>query len=138
MVKIKVRCNNNTCVKEYTYTSPLSKEQIELLEFPIRKNYAGVYTDLDKNMYPKTADNIGTCPRCNNGLLIKIKSSNINHPSHYNSGKFEVIDVIEDWKLGFNLGNALKYIGRAEHKGTKVDDLNKAIWYIQRELNKSI
>ena len=58
----------------------------------------------------------------------------VNHPNHYNKGKFEVIDVIEDWGLGFNLGNAVKYIGRCEHKGNKKQDLEKALWYIKREL----
>ena len=58
----------------------------------------------------------------------------VNHPNHYNKGKFEVIDVIEDWHLGFNLGNAIKYIGRCEHKENKKQDLEKALWYIKREL----
>ena len=58
----------------------------------------------------------------------------VNHPNHYNKGKFEVIDVIEDWRLGFNLGNAIKYIGRCEHKENKKQDLEKALWYIKREL----
>ena len=60
----------------------------------------------------------------------------VNHPKHYNVGKFETIDVIEDWRLNFNLGNAVKYISRCEHKGSKVDDIKKAIWYLQRELDK--
>ena len=58
----------------------------------------------------------------------------VNHPNHYNKGKFEVIDVTEDWGLGFNLGNAIKYIGRCEHKENKKQDLEKALWYIKREL----
>lgn len=58
------------------------------------------------------------------------------HPSHYNSGKIEVIDAIEDWKLGFNDGNAVKYIGRHRMKGTPQADLEKAIWYLTRELMK--
>jgi len=63
-------------------------------------------------------------------------SSNVNHPSHYNQGKFEVIDVIEDWNLGFCLGNAIKYIARCPFKGHPVEDLDKAIWYIEREKQK--
>ena len=58
----------------------------------------------------------------------------VNHPSHYNSGKIEVIDFIEDQKLGFNLGNAVKYTARAEHKENDVEDLKKAIWYLTREV----
>lgn len=59
----------------------------------------------------------------------------INHPKHYNFGKLEVIDVIEDWKLGFSLGNAIKYIARAPHKGTQLEDLKKARWYLDREIS---
>lgn len=66
---------------------------------------------------------------------IEIKEM-VNHPSHYNKGKFEVIEVIEDWNLNFNLGNAVKYISRCEHKGNKKQDLEKAVWYLQRELDK--
>lgn len=61
----------------------------------------------------------------------------VNHPSHYNQGKYEVIDVIEDWKLDFCLGNAIKYIARAEYKENKIEDLKKAIWYINREIEES-
>jgi hypothetical protein len=60
--------------------------------------------------------------------------SNVDHPAHYNTGKFEVIDVIEDWKLNFNLGNVVKYISRADHKGKALEDLKKAAWYLQREI----
>lgn len=59
---------------------------------------------------------------------------NVNHPNHYNVGSIEVIDAILDWKLGFCLGNAIKYIARCEHKNNKREDLNKAIWYIQKEI----
>lgn len=63
-------------------------------------------------------------------------SNNINHPKHYNVGNIEPISVIEDWKLGFNLGNTIKYIARAEHKNSKLEDLKKAKWYLDRECNK--
>lgn len=65
----------------------------------------------------------------------------INHPPHYAEGrKYEPIVVIEAWGLGFNLGNALKYISRAGRKDpAKVEeDLRKAIWYIDRELSRSL
>lgn len=60
----------------------------------------------------------------------------VDHPQHYNVGKYEAIDVIEDWNLNFNLGNAVKYISRADHKGNKYQDIEKAIWYLQRELQR--
>ena len=60
----------------------------------------------------------------------------VNHPSHYNQGKFEAIDVIEDWQLNFNLGNTVKYISRAGHKDDIVQDLKKALWYLDREIKR--
>lgn len=60
----------------------------------------------------------------------------VNSPKHYNVGKIEVIEAIEEWKLNFNLGNAIKYIARCEHKENKKQDLEKAKWYIERELRK--
>jgi hypothetical protein len=58
----------------------------------------------------------------------------INHPAHYTFGAIEVIDAIEAWSLGFNLGNAVKYIARAAHKGRLQEDLEKARWYLDREI----
>lgn len=63
------------------------------------------------------------------------KKEMVNHPSHYNSGKIEVIDFIEDQKFGFNSGNAVKYISRASHKGKEIEDLKKSIWYLEREVS---
>ena len=60
----------------------------------------------------------------------------VDHPSHYNMGKYEAIDVIEDWNLNFNLGNAVKYISRAGHKDDIVQDLKKSLWYIDREIQR--
>ena len=61
----------------------------------------------------------------------------VNHPDHYNVGAIEVIDAIEAWKLGFHLGNAVKYIARANHKpnAPAVQDLKKAIWYLGRYMD---
>lgn len=71
---------------------------------------------------------------CN--CMEKNQIDNVNSPTHYNIGKIEVIEAIEDWKLNFNLGNAIKYITRCEHKENKKQDLEKAKWYIERELRK--
>lgn len=65
-----------------------------------------------------------------------VEDCKINHPNHYNTGKIEAIEVIEDWNLGFCLGNAIKYISRADYKGNRKSDLQKAIWYINREIEK--
>ena len=57
----------------------------------------------------------------------------VNHPGHYNSGKYEAIDVIEDagFGEGFCLGSALKYILRAKHKENYIEDIKKAQWYLE-------
>jgi hypothetical protein len=59
------------------------------------------------------------------------------HPSHYNGGKIEVIDAIEDWRMGFNDGNVIKYVARHRMKLTPQQDLEKAFWYLTRELMKA-
>ena len=61
-------------------------------------------------------------------------TDNINHPSHYKGRGLECIQVIEAFGLGFCLGNAVKYILRAGKKGCKKEDLQKAIWYLSREV----
>lgn len=60
--------------------------------------------------------------------------SNVDHPNHYNKKGFEVIDIIEAFELGFNLGNSIKYILRAKFKENKIEDLKKAQWYLNREI----
>ena len=65
-------------------------------------------------------------------------TDNVNHPQHY-GGKdnpYEVIKVVEAWELNFNLGNTVKYIGRAGKKGSYLEDLKKAAWYLNREIEK--
>lgn len=68
--------------------------------------------------------------------LLRKQPDPVNHPPHYVFGKFEVIDVIEDWGLGFSLGNAVKYIARAGRKDPErtLEDLQKARWYLEREI----
>lgn len=60
----------------------------------------------------------------------------IEHPPHYNFSEIEPIDVIEAWKLGFHLGNVVKYVARAKHKGDLIENLEKARWYLDRAIQK--
>lgn len=89
------------------------------------------------------------CHSCNQEFLFWLyseaepekeedKSNTVNSPSHYTDGEIEVIDYIEDKGLGFCLGNAVKYISRAGKKdqSKEVEDLQKAIWYIQRKIEQ--
>lgn len=88
------------------------------------------------------------CQRCDEKftkeLLAKVehlgneldKQENlVNHPAHYQSEKFEVIDIIEEFNLSFCLGNVIKYILRAGKKGNKKQDLEKARWYLSRQID---
>lgn len=66
----------------------------------------------------------------------KKKKELVNHPKHY-GGKdnpYEAIKVIEAWDLGFCLGNTIKYISRAGKKDETIQELEKALWYLQREI----
>jgi len=70
--------------------------------------------------------NISTCPDVDK----------VNHPSHYGgeNNPYEAIKVIEAWSLNFNLGNTVKYISRADKKENTLQDLKKAAWYLNREI----
>lgn len=61
----------------------------------------------------------------------------VNHPGHYTFGQHEVLDVIEDWKLPYHLGNVIKYIARAGRKSadTELQDLKKAKFYLDRYIS---
>jgi hypothetical protein len=66
------------------------------------------------------------------------KHDPVNHPKHYTThpSGVECIQITEH--MGFNLGNAMKYIWRADEKNNAVEDLRKAVWYVQREIAKRI
>ena len=63
-----------------------------------------------------------------------VKADPVNHPAHYTAGGIETIDFIEAKKLGYNLGNVVKYITRSGLKGNQLEDLRKAQWYLSREI----
>ena len=58
----------------------------------------------------------------------------VNHPSHYTFGKYEVLDVIEDWGLNYNRSCVIKYVARAGRKQNELEDLKKARFYLDREI----
>lgn len=71
--------------------------------------------------------------------IMKV-SEMVSHPEHYGGqdDPYEAIKVIEAWNLGFNLGNTIKYISRAgkKHRDKELEDLEKARWYLDREIAK--
>jgi hypothetical protein len=66
----------------------------------------------------------------------KDMSDPVHNPPHYKSGGIEVIDVIEAFDLNFRLANVIKYVLRAGRKGDALEDLEKAAWYLDREIDK--
>ena len=62
----------------------------------------------------------------------------VNHPDHYQGNEYEAIDIIEDYNLNFHLGNVMKYVLRADKKNSRVEDLKKAAWYLNRELEREV
>lgn len=68
--------------------------------------------------------------------MMRLSNDAVHHPQHYNANPsgIECIDVIEH--LPFNVGTAMKYLWRAGHKGDAVEDFQKAIWYIEREISR--
>jgi hypothetical protein len=59
----------------------------------------------------------------------------IERPDYYRVTNIEAIDVIEAWKLGFHLGNVIKYVARDGQKEPLIDDLKKARWYLDRYID---
>ncbi len=63
----------------------------------------------------------------------------VEAPSHYKTlgDTYEPINVIEAWESGFHIGNTIKYLARAGHKGSRLEDLKKARWYLDREITNT-
>jgi len=78
----------------------------------------------------RVAENMTFSP----GKTIAPEKDAVNHPQHYTFGGIEVIDALEAWQLGYHLGNVVKYVVRADHKGKALEDLKKARWYLDREI----
>jgi len=82
---------------------------------------------------------INSKPRIEFIDLSKLEVNNgdpVVHPDHYQGNGYEVLDIIDDFALNFNLGNVLKYVLRAGRKDSelKEEDLEKALFYLKREL----
>lgn len=98
------------------------------------KNKFDIDEELAVKLYQKTNEELGAV----------LEGNAVDHPQHYAGTKIEVIDYIEDKNLGFCLGNAIKYISRAGRKGSAamdqkektIQDLEKAIWYLNRRIEE--
>ena len=92
--------------------------------------------EVERKELESLADEIIEAVKIHGGFGLSssnIEGGAVNHPSHYNKG-IETIDYIESWNMNFNTGNVIKYVTRAGHKDNKLEDLEKAQWYLQREI----
>lgn len=119
-------------------------------ECPIGKKQSDEFLSQNNSAYDAALDMQDFVDKCkrtckfekerrNSTKEIKSMSyEQINHPSHYTDGKIEVIDFIEDKKLNYHRGNAVKYIARAGKKdgADTATDLGKAVWYLNREIQR--
>ena len=113
--------------KEFGET--IEERMIRLRDFAKRRAMANPITNLPKGMTVADAEEI--VADVNRAIA---QHDAVNHPAHYTAGGIETIDFIEAKQLGYNLGNVVKYITRADHKGNKLEDLRKAQWYLTREI----
>lgn len=110
--------------KEIEQNAPALKLPPKLASKPIRIKLIEDPFKKEVNRVTKVLDTIGV------GYTVDV----VNHPPHYKVGGIEVIDFIESKGLTYNLGNVVKYVSRADHKGNKLEDLKKAQWYLNREV----
>ena len=115
-----------------TDTTPKRMAQLAY-EAGVAKAKLRMQSNIDKI---KVGSEVGglTLTEVGNGKVRWVKPDAVNHPAHYKVGGIETIDFIEAKKLGYNLGNVVKYLTRADHKGNKLEDLRKAQWYLEREV----
>ena len=118
------------CLPKYSKV-PKKKEEVVKTEEEPGKNTEETHIEDCKKLTVYTP----TIKRADE-QVIRIEHDAVNHPSHYTRGKIEVIEFIEDQQLPYHLGNVIKYIARAGHKGDKLEDLQKARWYLDRYINE--
>ena len=137
--KKKFVTTKTSCNKEEDFNQALGRLR-DLIESGLIDLANGLADEIEKNEEKTVEDAVkNTCEEFEKnakkaGWSCKPNSDMVNSPSHYQGHKFEVIDIIEDFDLNFRKGNALKYILRAGHKDDYVQDLKKAIWYLNREI----
>lgn len=124
-------------VREAKYYLNTEKPNLDLKAIPtgVRKQASDLLYKASKGRKPQRMKTIAV-GISNTSVKGKVATAadNVNHPAHYKTGGIETIDFIEAKQLTYNLGNVVKYITRADHKGNKMEDLKKAQWYLNREI----
>ena len=135
------RLNKSAKIRRYIAKNPNAKasEVAKALDYTPNAVYQVIYKMKQRmkgaveKQKPTTVDDIVAVVT---DIVATHHTDMVNHPPHYTKGGIETIDFIEAKELGYNLGNVVKYITRADHKGDKHEDLCKARWYLNREISK--
>ena len=130
------RLNKSAKIRRYIAKNPNAKpsEIAKALDFTPNAVYQVIYK-MKKRM-KGAVEKPTPKPPAVTDIVATHHTDMVNHPPHYTKGGMETIDFIEAKELGYNLGNVVKYITRADHKGDKHEDLCKARWYLNREISK--
>jgi arginine deiminase len=129
-----------TRIRAYKLVNPkaMPKEISKALGIPVARIYAT--NNYDRVKAKRAKKKLGwktvSVAMSNASTAAAPKTDPVNHPAHYKVGGIETIDFIEAKQLNYNLGNVVKYITRADHKGNTQEDLLKARWYLNREIAK--
>jgi len=138
------KLSNTTKVLRYIKQHPLAKakEVAQAAGVPVNTVYQTVYLAKKKLGNGQVISVLAPNAQASLALFgdkeiqrASIKDDKVNSPAHYKVGGIETIDFIEAKKLGYNLGNVVKYVSRADHKGRLLEDLKKAQWYLAREID---
>lgn len=132
--------SNAKKIRRYLTTNPNASAKELAAKFGVSLAYVYTLRSLMKKDAVNTALpetdwkvlHVGTTDTPNTVTLGK--TDMVNHPAHYKTGGIETIDFIEAKELNYRLGNVVKYVVRADHKGDRLEDLKKAQWYLEREI----
>lgn len=130
------RLTKSAKIRNYVAKNPQAKasEVAKALGFTPNAVYQVIYKM--KHRMKGAVEKQKPTPTPTTDIVATHHTDMVNHPPHYTKGGIETIDFIEAKELGYNLGNVVKYITRADHKGDKHEDLCKARWYLNREISK--
>jgi len=136
-------------IKEFLMSNPRAKLNEAAKKFGV--TYAQVYAVNHKirgvrrkKPSVKAKSNMGAKGSSSNPFIIPAPTPTetatpavdmVNQPPHYTKGGIETIDFIDAKELNYNLGNVVKYVARSGFKGARIEDLKKAKWYLEREIN---
>ena len=130
------KLTNTTKVLRYAQKHPDAKpkEIAGTTGVPINTVYQTIYNNKKDMALTMSKSPVVLLQYPNKNSSKEETKDNVNSPKHYTTGGIETIDYIEAKSLNYNLGNVVKYVSRSDYKGSKLEDLKKARWYLCREI----